>query len=92
MESWIDIKKGKQISKVPYQAYKDLFEQQGFEIVDQSLSAEPTFSHSTERCEDSEQPQRQNIENLNNQKETEKTSERFRNNQKQNKRRPKQKV
>ena len=91
MESWVVIKRGTQISKVPYQAYKDLFERQGFEIVDQSLSAEPTFSHSTdERCEDSEQAntqQNNQISNLN--KEVEKASERFSNNQGQNKKRHK---
>mgnify|MGYP003289473065 CR=1 FL=1 len=89
MESWVVIKRGTQISKVPYQAYKDLFERQGFEIVDQSLSAEPTFSHSAdERCDDSEQAntqQNNQISNLN--KEVEKASERFRNNQRQNKKR-----
>lgn len=91
MESWVVIKRGTQISKVPYQAYKDLFERQGFEIVDQSLSAEPTFSHSTEeiKCDDSEQakPQNNQISNLN--KEVEKASERFSNNQGQNKKRHK---
>ena len=91
MESWVVIKRGTQISKVPYQAYKDLFERQGFEIVDQSLSAEPTFSHSTdERCEDSEQAntqQNNQISNLN--KEVEKASERFSNNQRQTKKRHK---
>lgn len=89
MESWIDIKKGKQISKVPYQAYKDLFEQQGFEIVDQSLSAEPTFSHPIdESCKKGEQTQK-DIENLNKQKEVEKTSERFGNIQRPSKKRHK---
>ena len=33
MESWVVIKRGTQISKVPYQAYKDLFERQGFEYL-----------------------------------------------------------
>lgn len=91
MESWVVIKRGTQISKVPYQAYKDLFERQGFEIVDQSLSAEPTFSHSTEeiKCDDSEQAKPQNNQNSNLNKEVEKASERFSNNQGQNKKRHK---
>ena len=91
MESWVVIKRGTQISKVPYQAYKDLFERQGFEIVDQSLSAEPTFSHSTdERCDDSEQANtQQNNEISNQQKEVARVSEQFNRNQSKTKTRHK---
>ena len=48
MESWVDIKKGNLSIKVPYQAYKDVFEGNGFEIIDNNLSAKPTFSFATE--------------------------------------------
>ena len=91
MESWVVIKRGTQISKVPYQAYKDLFERQGFEIVDQSLSVEPTFSHSTEeiKCDDSEQAQTQDNEISNQQKEVARVSEQFNRNQNKTKTRHK---
>lgn len=48
MESWVDIKKGKLCFKVPYQAYKDVFEGNGFEIMENNLSAKPTFSFAKE--------------------------------------------
>ncbi len=92
MESWVVIKRGTQISKVPYQAYKDLFERQGFEIVDQSLNADPTFSHSTEeiKCDDSEQAKpQQNNEISNQQKEVARVSEQFNRNQNKTKTRHK---
>lgn len=92
MESWVVIKRGTQISKVPYQAYKDLFERQGFEIVDQSLNANPTFSHSTEeiKCDDSEQAKpQQNNEISNQQKEVARVSEQFNRNQNKTKTRHK---
>lgn len=92
MESWVVIKRGTQISKVPYQAYKDLFERQGFEIVDQSLNADPTFSHSTEeiKCDDSEQAKpQQNNEISNQQKEVARVSEQFSRNQNKTKTRHK---
>lgn len=92
MESWVVIKRGTQISKVPYQAYKDLFERQGFEIVDQSLNADPTFSHSAEeiKCDDSEQAKpQQNNEISNQQKEVARVSEQFNRNQNKTKTRHK---
>lgn len=34
MKNWVSIKKGEQvITKIPYQAFKDVFEKDGFEIV-----------------------------------------------------------
>lgn len=45
MESWVDIKKENQIMRVPYQAFKDRFEHDGFSLViDESLNESPTFS------------------------------------------------
>ena len=52
MESWVNIKKGNQISRVPYQAFKDVFEQDGFALlVDETLNADPTFSNSPTNAE-----------------------------------------
>ena len=48
MESWVDIIKGNQISKVPYQAFKDVFEREGFKLVNESPSVDSTFSLSAE--------------------------------------------
>lgn len=45
MESWVDIKKENQIMRVPYQAFKDRFEHDGFSLViDESLNESPAFS------------------------------------------------
>lgn len=34
MKNWVSIKKGEQVlEKIPYQAFKDVFEKEGFEIV-----------------------------------------------------------
>lgn len=45
MESWVDIKKENQIMRVPYQAFKDRFEHDGFSLViDDKLNESPTFS------------------------------------------------
>ena len=44
MESWVDIKKENLIMRVPYQAFKDRFEHDGFSLVDENLNADPTFS------------------------------------------------
>lgn len=46
MKSWVYIKKGNQISRVPYQAFKDLFERDGFALLGETLNANPTFSNS----------------------------------------------
>jgi len=81
MESWVVIKKGKQLSKVPYQAFKDVFEQCGFVIVD-NLSGDPTFSHSnTEKVVENA-----DVETNNNLNEEVKASERPKRNKSQNNR------
>lgn len=54
MESWVDIKKDNLIIKVPYRAYLDVFEGNGFEILDKSLSAKPTFSYVEEATSNKE--------------------------------------
>lgn len=61
MESWVDIKKNNQIMRVPYQAFKDRFEHDGFSLVDENLNADPTFSVSKPENEvvDKEIPQQQ---------------------------------
>jgi hypothetical protein len=44
MNSWVDIKKENQTFRVPYQAFLDAFEKDGFKLVDKQLNVEPTFS------------------------------------------------
>lgn len=61
-KSWVSIKKGNQfIDKVPYQAYKDVFEKDGFELInDESLKANSTLSLLSN--ENKEQPKSQSKE------------------------------
>lgn len=39
--SWVEIKKDKDILKVPYQAFKDLFEKNGFVIANDENPTQP---------------------------------------------------
>lgn len=64
MGSWVDIKDNNnhnRVIRVPYQAFKDVFERKGFSLVnDKSLDVSPTFSVSKEN---SDKPVIDNITN-----------------------------
>ena len=66
MESWVTIKKGKQVSKVPYQSFKDVFEKDGFVIVDDGLDTSPTFSVSVGDTYENNAKQNNNVEGVEN--------------------------
>ena len=50
-KNWVSIKKGNQyISKIPYQAFKDVFEKDGFELViDENLNDNSILSLSADK-------------------------------------------
>lgn len=54
--SWVDIKKNNQKMRVPYQAFKDVFEHDGFTLVDESSCVDPTFSVSNEPQLENKEP------------------------------------
>lgn len=48
-KNWVLIRKGNLISKIPYQAFKDVFEKDGFELVnDDDLGDSPILSLSAD--------------------------------------------
>ena len=40
--SWVDIKQGEKILRVPFQAFKDVFERNGFELISTQHNLEPS--------------------------------------------------